>query len=181
MYDMLFKTKLRKAACALREAVAGLVLALTIISLMSGPSAALLVDQTRNFPARQTPDQQLSYYRLTINFNDQNIGAGQQFGALPAGAYIFAIDAYVTTAFNAGSTNVITLGTTKASANEIVGSGITAGTPGVYHLTSAAGLGLAVTSGSNPIPLFAKYAQTGGAATTGSVTIVIAFAANNDM
>lgn len=141
---------------------------------------ALQQDQTRIFPQRQLTEQALNYYRLTINFNDQGIGAGQQFGALAANTYIFAIDAYVTVGFNAGSTNTITIGTTKTSANEIVASGITAATPGVYHLTSAAGLGLAVTSGT-AINLWAKYAQTGSAAGTGAVTIVIAFAPNNDM
>jgi hypothetical protein len=169
---------------AFRSAVAGLLMGVTTsLALLTpmAPALALTVDQTRNFPARLSPDQQLAYYRLTINFNDQNIGAAQQFGALPAGAYIYAIDAYVTTAFNAATTNVITIGTTKASANEIVASGITAGTPGVYHLTAAAGLGLAVTSGASAVPLFAKYAQTGTAATTGQVTILIAYAANNDM
>ena len=160
------------AACAL--------VSLGSAALVSEPALALLVDQTRIFNPRQTPDQQLSYYRLTINFNDQNIGLGQQFGALPNSAYIDHIDAYVTTAFNAATTNVVTIGTTKANANEIVASGITAGTIGVYHLTSAAGLGLAVTNGV-VAPLFAKYAQTGTAATAGSVTIIIAFAANNDL
>jgi hypothetical protein len=171
------KTKLFRAlagflACAL--------VALGVGSFAALPAFGLTVDQTRTIPARVGPDQQVMYYRLTINFNDQNIGAAQQFGTLPANAYIVWIDAYVSTAFNAGTTNVVTIGTTKASANEIVASGITAGTPGVYHLTSAAGLGLAVTTGVSPT-LFAKYAQTGTAATTGAVTIVIAYIPNNDL
>ena len=126
-------------------------------------------------------EQAINYYRLTINFNDQNIGLAQMFGALPANAYILSIDADVTTAFNAGTTNVVTIGTTKANSNEIVASGITAGTPGIYHLTTAAGLGLAVTTGTSPVTLFAKYAQTGTAATAGAVTIIIAFIPNNDL
>jgi hypothetical protein len=166
---------------ALAGGLMALLVALNIAVLSLGPAVALTVDQTRIFNPRQPTDQQLAYYRLTINFNDQNIGSGQQFGALPPGAYIFAIDAYVTTAFNAGTTNVITIGTSKSSANEIVASGITAGTPGVYHLNSAAGLGLAVTNVATNIPLYAKYAQTGTAASTGSVTIVIAFLPNNDL
>ena len=156
-------------------------LAAFLLSVFAVTTAfALVQDQTRIFPQRQLTEQAVNYYRMTINFNDPNIGLGQQFGALPANAYIYAIDAYVTVAFTAGSTNTITLGTTKASANEIVASGITAATPGVYHLTSAAGLGLAVTSGT-AVNLWAKYAQTGTAAGTGAVTIVIAFMPNNDM
>jgi len=163
------------AACAL--------VAVSAVSFAINPALALLVDQTRIFNPRQSADQQIVYYRLTVNFNDQNIGAAQQFGALPPGAYIMAVDAYVTTAFNAATTNVVTLGTTKASANEIVASGIS-GAPlavGPLHLTSAAGLGMAVTNVATAIPLFVKYAQTGTAATTGSITIVITFVANNDL
>lgn len=169
------------ALIALRSALVSSILALTVAGLGIEPSLALQVDQTRNIPARQQSVQAVNYYRLTINWNDQNIDSGQQFGTLPAGAYVLSIDAYVTTAFNAGTTNVVTLGTTKSSANEIVASGITAGTIGVYHLTSAAGLGLAVTSGASPVTMYAKYAQTGTAATAGSVTIVITYIPNNDM
>ena len=118
---------------ALAAAVA-LVASLGVAGLLASPVLALQQDQTRIFNSRSA-NQKLTYYRVTINFNDQNIGSAQQFGALPANAYIFAIDAYVTTAFNAGTTNVVTIGTTKASSNEIVASGITAGTTGVYHLT----------------------------------------------
>ncbi|MCS3725502.1 hypothetical protein [Bradyrhizobium betae] len=182
MYQTIL-AKLRALAFLSRVAAIAAIAALGVAAVTISPVAALQVDQTRNFPARQTPDQQMSYYRITVNFNDQGISAGQQFGALPAGAYIYAIDAYVTTAFNAATTNVVTVGTTKASANEIVASGIS-GNPlatGVLHLTSAAGLGMAVTNVASPIPLFVKYAQTGTAATTGQIVIVIAFVANNDM
>lgn len=179
------KLKFQAALAILRAALIALVAAAGISGFAIGPALALQVDQNLLFNARQTPDQQLSYYRITINWNDQNIGSAQQFGALPANAYIFAIDAYVNTAFNAGTTNVITIGTTKANANEIVASGITAGTIGHYALTSAAGLGTAVSMGgtwlNTNMPLYAKYAQTGTAATAGSVVIVIAYAANNDM
>jgi hypothetical protein len=50
----------------------------------------------------------------------------------------------------------------------------------VQHLTTAAGLGLAATSAADTT-LYAKYAQTGVAGTTGSVTCVIEFVENNDM
>jgi hypothetical protein len=154
--------------------------ALLLSALTIGGAFAINNDQTRIFPQRQLTEQAINYYRITINALDPNIGLGQQFGALPANAYILTCDAYVTIAFNAGSTNTITVGTTKANANEIIASGITAGTPGPYHLTSAAGLGLAVTSGVS-VNLWAKYAQTGTPAGSGTVVIVIAFIPNNDM
>jgi hypothetical protein len=180
MKDKFFK-QLARIVDVLPVAMLALVLALSTIVY---PAYALNNDQTRNFSSRSA-NQKITYWRLTINWNDPNISTGQQFGAMSANTYIVFIDAYVTTAFNAGTTNVITLGTTKASANELVASGITAGTPGVYHLTSAAGLGLAVSENGTWLgvlmPLFAKYAQTGTAATAGSVTIVIGFASNDDM
>lgn len=144
-------------------------------------SFALQVDQTRIMSKRDIGTQQMHYYRLTINFNDQGIAAGQQFGALGQNWYIYAIDCHVTTLFNASTTNVITFGTTKTNANEILNSGVLApGTATVQHLTTAIGLGLNATSAAD-VTLWAKYAQTGTAATTGSVTCVISYAPNNDM
>lgn len=152
------------------------------------PAAALNVDQNRIPQTRIFPYQMIHYYRLTINYNDPRIGTGQLFGYLPAGSYILSIDADVTTAFNAGTTNYVTIGATQASANEIVGnSTLTAGTAAVSHLTTAPGLGLVVTDNATyqntygDVPLYAKFAQTGTAATTGSVTFVIAYIPNNDL
>lgn len=165
------KTRLNKLVLAFIAA------AMSVLAISA--AFALNVDQTRNFPRRSTQDYHPIYFRVTVNFNDPNISAGQQFGTIAQNAYVDHIDCNVTTAFNAGTTNVVTFGTTKASANEIVASGITAGTPGMYHLTSAAGLGLQVTTTADT-PLFAKYAQTGTAATAGSVTCVIVVINNND-
>lgn len=167
--------------------VAALVAVLAPVAFV--PASALVTDPNKNIPMRTCDvQQQVCYYRLTVNFNDPRIATGVWFGTLPPSAYILQIDAYVTTAFNAVTTNVITLGVTAASANEILASGITAGTPGVYHLTSAAGLGTAITAVvgnqtqlNGGVPLFVKYAQTGTAATTGAVTIVLTFAKNNDL
>lgn len=178
--------------CAL---VAG---ALGLLGLSS--ASALSPDRTRNFVTRELNEQVVQTVRVTINYNDPLIGSGSPLNvALPANAYILSIDADVTTAFNAGTTNVVTLGATQASANEILASGITAGTTGIYHLTSAAGLGVAVTgnptyqtvsggsirdcpgaTSCNGVPIWAKYAQTGTAATAGSVTIVITYVPNLD-
>ena len=166
---------LLKAAGALALAVACL-----------GTAWALDVDQNKIVPYRQFDYQMVHYYRLTLNYNDPGVGTGQLFGGLPNNAYILSIDAYVTTAFNAGTTNPITIGVTKTPANEIVASGITNTAATVSHLTTAAGLGLAVTGNpsnqtSNGVPLYALYAPTGTAATAGQVTIVIAYVPNNDL
>lgn len=162
--------------------------ALLFASFAFVPASALVTDPTKIIPERTCQmSQQVCYARVTVNFNDPRIASGVWYATLPKNAYILQIDAYVTTAFNAATTNVITLGVTAASANEILASGITAGTPGIYHLTAAAGLGLAVTAVAGnqtalngSVPVFVKYAQTGTAATTGQVTIVLTFIKNND-
>lgn len=164
----------------MKNSIIRAVASLLLCALAVGGAVALQVDQTRTMSKRYYADNHPTYYRLTINYNDPSIGTGQAFGALGQNAFIKAIDCHVTTAFNAGTTNVVTFGTTSASANEIVASGITAGSTGIYHLTSAAGLGVAVTASAD-ITLYAKYAQTGTAATAGSVTCVIEFVPNNDM
>jgi hypothetical protein len=160
----------------LRTAAALLLSALTV-----GAAFALSVDQTRIFSKRDLSQQELHYYRLTINWNDPNISVGQAFGALGQNWYIHSIDCHVTTAFNASTTNVVTLGTTKTNANEVFGtSDLNEASATVQHLTSALGLGLNATSAAD-VTLWAKYAQTGVAATAGAVTCVIAYAPNNDM
>lgn len=155
-------------------------LAALLLSVFAiGGAFALNVDQTRIMNQRYDGSYSPEYYRVTINFNDKNIGSGQAFGALARNTFIQAVDCHVTTGFNAVSSNAVTFGT-STSANEIVASGITAGTPGIYHLTTALGLGLNATSAAD-VTLYAKYAQTGTAATAGSVTCVIVFEPNNDM
>ena len=159
------------------KAIAALVLTACAISA----AFALNVDQTRIMSKRDIGTQQLHYYRLTINFNDPGIAAGAAFGALGQSTYIHSIDCHVTTVFNASTTNVVTLGTTKASANEVFGTGdLNEASATVQHLTSALGLGLNATSAAD-VTLWAKYAQTGTAATAGSVTCVVAYAPNNDL
>ena len=162
--------------------------ALFFAAFAFSPSFALVTDPNKIIPIRDCEQSQtVCYYRLTVNFNDPRIASGVWFGTIGPSAYILQIDAYVSTAFNAVTTNVITIGTTAANANEIVASGITAGSTGMYHLTSAAGLGTVITANTTyqtalngGVPLFVKYAQTGTAATAGVVTIVLTFIKNND-
>lgn len=148
-----------------------------------GGAYALSVDQTRIMSKRYDPDgYHPNYYRITVNYNDPGIGAAQAFGALGQNEFIRAIDCHVTTAFNASTTNVLTIGTSKSAANEIVQSGqITASTTTARQaLTSAIGLGVNATSAGD-VTLYAKYAQTGTAATAGKMTCVMETVPDNDM
>lgn len=129
--------------------------------------------------ARQHPLQVVNYLRKTVNFNDAGISSGVPFAAyLPAGAQILDTIVNVITAFNAGTTNVLTVGQNSSSYNDIVGSSdVTEGTPAAYVATAGAGLDL---SAGDALP-YVKYAQTGTAATTGKAVVVITYVPNNDL
>jgi hypothetical protein len=159
-------------------------------------------DRQRIIPARSCSESQtVCYLRATVNFNDPTIANGIWAFTLPNAAYILAIDADVTTAFNATTTNTISIGASPTGTDFLAATSVTAA--GIQHLTSAAGLGIAATGPVfNPetvapgstfscpnanqlaincaIPVFFRYVQTGTAATAGSVTFVITYAKNND-
>lgn len=85
---------------------------------------------------------------------------------LAVGDVVTRIWVEVLTAFNAGTTNVLTAGT-GSGANGYVGSAaVTEGTPGVYPTDGAAGGPFAAITSATTLNV--KYAQTGTAATTGS-------------
>jgi len=73
----------------------------------------------------------------------------------------------VTTAFNAGTTNVLTLGDGNTADKYLAAADVTEGTPGVYP-TGGKGPYAAETVART---LTATYAQTGTAATTGAARV----------
>jgi hypothetical protein len=160
------------------------------------PVEAITVDPqvaagTKIIPARQCSNtQNMCYLRVTLNWNDADFsvggGATEWVATLPKNAYILAIDADVTTAFTSGQGSTLVIGATKTSGNEIVASGITMTTGGLYHLTSAAGLGVTVTGSSTyqtqlngAVPVYFKYGYS-GTVLAGSVTVLITYAQDND-
>jgi hypothetical protein len=129
------------------------------------------------------------YIRKNLTLADAALGV--KIGAVAQNTFIASIHAYCTTVFNAGTTNTITLGTTQggtdfAAAGTTAGTNLLAATTGFQNITAAPGLGLAVTAGtpaglSGGHDIWVKYIQTGTAATTGNITIVISCIANNDL
>jgi hypothetical protein len=89
---------------------------------------------------------------------------------LPAGAMIVTQNVRVSTAFNAGTTNALNVGTT-AGGTQLFTDAATAGA----RLPTIASLTFAADS-----DLFVQYAQTGTAATAGQADIVIGYVPNND-
>lgn len=119
---------------------------------------------------RLTQYQMPHYFRKRVNFNDANIAAGVLMGTLPAGAMLVWQAVRVNTAFNAGTTNALNVGTTAGGTQlftDVASAGARA--PAVANLSFAV-----------DTDIFVAYAQTGGAATAGQADIVIGFAPNND-
>jgi len=126
-------------------------------------------------PARVYHTQQVHYLRKSVAFDTPNIGSGVPMGTLPDGAIVVDLIAVVETAFNAGTTNVLVVGTASNDDALIDASGVTEATPAGYR--DDTGLGY-VASGDTEV--LVKYTQTGTAATTGAATIIVAYVPNND-
>jgi len=127
--------------------------------------------------ARQTHEQQLHYLRFAVNFNDAGIstGVGKQY--LPAGAIIVGTDVLVTASFNALSTNVLTVGVNGTTANNIVGSGdVNEASVQIFQNISASAT-MPLTADSQ---VYAKFTQTGTAATTGKAYVIVKYIPDND-
>ena len=121
---------------------------------------------------RHPEDVGVGHIRRTVNFDTGFSGTlGVPIGALEAGS--IPVRAYVTiqTVYNAGTTNVLVLGTAAdddgfvTSANAVagtlgtkVGTGVQLGTPLVVDTV-----------------VYAKFTQTGTAATTGKATVWVEF------
>jgi hypothetical protein len=136
-----------------------------------------MATNTAGTSARRDPRNVTNTLRLTINYNDVGVSTGIAFANyLPQGAFITGAFVEVVTAFNAGTTNVITVGTVAGSVADVVASGVvTGGTPGVYWPASGNTTMGRKVAAAGDVQILAKYAQTGTAATTGQAVIVIEF------
>lgn len=125
-------------------------------------------------PARLDPRQVVNTLKKTVNFNDPGISSGVAFAnSLPLGAFITNVLVEIVTAFNAGTTNVLTVGTNAASYNNIVNAtDVNEAATGVTQPTRGLGRSIAATAEQS---VFAMYTQSGTAATTGQAIIVIEY------
>lgn len=123
---------------------------------------------------RQDPRQVTNTLKKIVNYNDVGASTGNAFAQyLPQGAFITSVLCEIVTAFNAGTTNPLTVGTNSPSFNNIIAAGDnTPGTPGVYAATRA--LGRSIANAGDVLPV-AMYAPTGTAASTGQAVIVIEY------
>lgn len=127
------------------------------------------------FPqSRRQGFQGVNTLRKTVNYNDAGISSGNAFAeSLPVSAFILSVTVEIVTAFNAATTNVLTVGTNSTSYNDIVAAAdVAEGSTGVTDVTRARGRSLAATAEK---PVFVKYTQSGTAATAGVAVIVITY------
>ena len=131
-------------------------------------------------PARRDARQVSNTLKRTLNYNDPDIAQFSFANALPAGAFVTKVLVEIVTAFNAGTTNPITVGTNSTSyTNLLASSDITSGTPGVYFVASGTTkLGRAFAA-SGDTAVYGTYIPTGTAATAGQAVIVIEYEGGN--
>lgn len=102
-----------------------------------------------------------------------NSATAVTIGTVPAGAQIVNIHIDTTTAFNAATTNTMTIGT-SATANAYVTT-TAVGPLGRASVATTGAYGAWASVGASDVTLTATYAQTGTAATTGAATITVLY------
>jgi hypothetical protein len=131
-------------------------------------------------PTRAPEDCGIGYLRRTVTFNQTDRGGlavgsgnGIPIGALEAGTIPLYAFVTVETAFNAGTTNVLNLGTVDAAAGFAASASVIPGTTGFKGNLSGTLTGIPLAADK---VVYASFTQTGTAATAGKAEIVLMFA-----
>lgn len=127
--------------------------------------------------ARNEGTQSLHFIGIDVTYSTPNIGTSDKVkvGRVPAGSMLFPAQVRVTTAFNAATTNVLTVGTSGGSDADVVAAGdVDESTPGVTIVETGCSLTF-----SDDTDIYVKYTQTGTAASTGAATVIIPYAPPN--
>jgi hypothetical protein len=127
-------------------------------------------------PVRHPEDVGVGHIRRTVTLADATNPTntnGVPIGALEAGSIPINVHVYVPTAFNAGTTNTLDVG--------IIGT-VAGFAPAANTLVGATGYKANITAGSlmgKPLDtdqvIYAKFGQTGTAATAGAAQVVVTF------
>jgi hypothetical protein len=94
-------------------------------------------------------------------------------GTIPANAQIVDINIDVTTAFNAASTNTITVGKSGTAAAYVASTSI--GSAGRASVATTGVYSAWADVGDAEVPVIATYAQTGTAASAGAARVTIVY------
>lgn len=123
--------------------------------------------------AREYHSRQTHYLYRDVTFADIS-GTQYSMGKIPANAVVVGTIVGVTTAFNAGTTNVLIVGTSGDDDALVDASGVTEGSIGVQSVNPATLGGRLSTSAE--VEIFTKYTQSGTAATAGAAWVVVEYA-----
>lgn len=123
--------------------------------------------------ARNDGSQNVHFIGKDITFNTVGIGTADtvKVGKIPAGSMLCDARVRITTAFNAATTNVLTVGQNATVNTDIVAAGeLNEGATGMTVVLTGASLTFA-----NDTDIYVRYTQTGTVATAGAASIVISY------
>jgi len=126
-----------------------------------------------NIPARDMGEQQVHFVRFTVAYDEVGISSGVQKATLPSGAVIIGTDVYVSTTFNANSTNVLTVGSNSTQLDNVVASGDVTEGSATTLTKDVSPTGTALGPLTADTTIYGKYTQTGGTAATSGAAVVI--------
>jgi len=92
---------------------------------------------------------------------------------IPAGAQIVDINIDVTTAFNAGTTNTVTVGTSASAAAYVTSTSV--GSAGRASVASTGVYSAWANTGTSDVSATITYSQTGTAASAGAARVTIVY------
>jgi hypothetical protein len=121
-------------------------------------------------PARKFSANVVHAIRGRVAYNTAGSGVGVEIGTIPAGSFVDTPIINVETAFNAGTTNTVTVGSAGTPAL-LASSADVAPTATGYKTGSGAGRGN-ITADT---PVVVTYTQAGTAATAGVVDVLIRY------
>ena len=112
----------------------------------------------------------LSAITTTIAYNSSG---AVSIGTLPANAQIVDINIDVTTAFNAGTTNTVTVGKTGSAAAFVASTSV--GSAGRASVASTGVYSAWADTGSAEVDATVTFSQTGTAASAGAARVTIVY------
>ncbi len=128
--------------------------------------------------ARKNALQLVHYLRFTVNYNDAGVAGGNTKQWLPAGAIVIGTDVQVVSAFNAGTTNTVSVGTVQDAGTNILNAQAV-GSTGLTQNVAPTGAALGPLAADKQV--VASYAQTGTAASAGQAIVIVKYIPNNDL
>ncbi len=108
--------------------------------------------------------------RKDIAYNTTGIASGVSMGAVPAGAVIMGVHVQVTAAFNAGTTNVLIVGSAADDDAYMAAGDVAEGSTGSTLYT---GKGAHVSANTE---VFVKFTESGTAASAGAAKVMVLYA-----